>query len=127
MSIKYESNLDNVKKALDKAQNEALTKIGMLVQAESQVNAPVDSGRLKQSITNQVNESDKSVEVGTNVEYAVWVHEGTSKQEAQPFIKDAVMNNINKIKDIAGQEISTNMKWGDNIEFKGISDYHKSN
>ena len=107
----YESNIDKVISSLDKAQNEALKKIGMLVQAESQNKAPIDSGRLKQSITNQVNESEKSVEVGTNVEYAEWVHDGSSKHgDGNPFIKDSVMSNIDTIKKIAGQEIETNMK-----------------
>jgi len=108
--MSYKSNLNKVLSALDKAQIQALKKIGFLVQAESTDGCPVDSGRLKQSITNQVNEDDKSVDIGTNVDYAVYVHEGTSKQSAQPFIKDAVLKNIDKIKQIAGGEISTNMK-----------------
>jgi HK97 gp10 family phage protein len=107
--MEYKSNLNKVTSELEKAQITALKKIGLLVQAESQDNAPVDSGRLKQSITNQVNEDEKSVDIGTNVDYAVYVHEGNSKQSSKPFIKDAIIKNIDKIKQIAGGEVSTSM------------------
>lgn len=40
----------------------------------------VDTGRLRSSIAHQVD--GDSVEVGTNVEYAVYVHEGTGRNTA---------------------------------------------
>lgn len=39
--------------------------------------ARVDTGTLRGSITYVVNADDKSVTVGTNVKYAIYVHEGT--------------------------------------------------
>ena len=46
------------------------------------------------------NEGDKSVIIGTNVEYAPYVEEGTQRTKAQPFIKPAVENHISEYKTI---------------------------
>ena len=37
----------------------------------------IDTGNLRNSITHAVDEGDKAVLVGTNVEYGIYVHEGT--------------------------------------------------
>lgn len=49
--------------------------------------------------------NDKAVYVGTNVEYAIYVHEGTSKMSANRFIKNAVMKHKDEYKAIAEQEL----------------------
>lgn len=79
-------------------------------------NLAVKTGRLRASISfvtagGNVGQSDKpsdnsqagdtlsgkaaenSVYVGTNVEYAQFVHNGTSKMGARPFLKDGIENN----------------------------------
>ena len=54
---------------------EALTKSCLTVEAEAKERCPVDDGQLRQSITSVV---DKNIgAVGTNVEYAPYVHQGT--------------------------------------------------
>nr|MBR4281669.1 HK97 gp10 family phage protein [Clostridia bacterium] len=53
----------------------------------------VDTGRLFDSIEGQVKRSSSNtytVEVGTNVEYAKYVHEGTYKLKGRPFITDGL-------------------------------------
>ena len=49
--------------------------------------------------------NEKAVYVGTNVEYAIYVHEGTSKMSANRFLKNAVMNHKDEYKAIAEQEL----------------------
>jgi len=53
--------------------------------------APFQTGTLRRSITSKVEVSGNTVKgiVGTNVEYALFVHEGTSKMEARAFLLDA--------------------------------------
>lgn len=55
--------------------------------------APFHIGDLRKSITGKTERSGRSVKgiVGTNIEYAVYVHEGTTKMWARPFLKDAVI------------------------------------
>lgn len=45
-------------------------------------------------------EAQKAVWIGTNVEYAIYVHEGTSKMKPNRFIKNAIVRNKKEIADI---------------------------
>ena len=53
---------------------------------------PVDTGRLRSSITNEIGQADQGLvaAVGTDVEYAPYVELGTSKMAAQPFLLPAL-------------------------------------
>lgn len=55
----------------------------------------VDTGALKNSITHVVD--DKSVAIGTSVEYAPFVHDGTSKMEGRPFLQNVVDEHMTEI------------------------------
>lgn len=62
---------------LEKAQciNRALTKSCLMVESQAKINCPVDDGQLRQSITSEVKGFVGAI--GTNVEYAPYVHQGT--------------------------------------------------
>lgn len=53
---------------------------------------PVDTGRLRSSITNELGTDAQGLlaAVGTNVEYAPYVELGTSRMAAQPFLLPAL-------------------------------------
>lgn len=53
---------------------------------------PVDTGRLRSSITHEVDRDSEGLvgTVGTNVEYAPYVEFGTSHNQAQPFLRPAL-------------------------------------
>ena len=78
---KLYDNVADVLKATAEQKLRALEAVG--IQAEGDVKdeitdvGAVDTGRLRSSIAHQVD--GDSVEVGTNVHYAVYVHEGTGK------------------------------------------------
>ncbi len=55
----------------------------------------VDTGALKNSITHNV--EDKAVEIGTSVEYAPFIHDGTFKMEGRPFLQNAVDEHMTEI------------------------------
>ena len=80
----------NVSKPLD-----VLQDIGLLVEGEAKRNAPVRTGTLRRSITNRV--EGNAAYVGSAVEYARYVHEGTKYMAAQPFIQDAIDNSRSQI------------------------------
>ena len=72
--------LDNLLGKLDTIQKEqciqrALTKSCLIVEAQAKVNCPVDDGQLRQSIGSEVKGNIGAI--GTNVEYAPYVHQGT--------------------------------------------------
>lgn len=77
--MSYESNIPRITKRLGENERKALIAIGIFVEGEAKVRCPVDSGNLRDSIDHYVNEGQKSVFVGTNVEYAPYVEFGTGK------------------------------------------------
>ena len=90
---KYQENvLERLQKDIEKA---ALT-----LEKDAKENCPVDTGRLRASITTEIGKLE--AEVGTNVEYAQSVEFGTSKQKAQPFMRPALDKAITQLnKDMA--------------------------
>ena len=71
----------------------------MVVQRAREL-CPVDTGRLRNSITHRMGGGGfsfpgmgaavgKEVTVGSNVEYAAYVELGTSRTDAQPFLRPA--------------------------------------
>lgn len=90
--IKLELHTDEILDALDEQVEAALTAVGMQAETYAKQLAPVDTGRLRNSITNEVDVSDKSVTIGSAVEYAPFVEQGTSKRRAKPYLRPAIID-----------------------------------
>lgn len=96
-------NTEYVLKAIDSALAEAMDDIGAAMQGHAQQLCPVDTGRLRNSITYrlggegydfpgygaEVSAHEYAVSVGSDVEYAAYVELGTSRTKAQPFLGPA--------------------------------------
>jgi HK97 gp10 family phage protein len=64
-------------------------KAGILVQGRAKKATPVDTGLLRNSLSERTQRVDDVTvlgQIGTNVEYAPNVEFGTSKQRAQPYL-----------------------------------------
>ena len=107
----------------------ALERCGSQAEGYAKDLAPVDTGRLRNSISHQVDDAEKAVYIGTNVEYAPYVELGTGKyaeggrptpwvyeddkgnwhmtsgQRAQPFLKPAVADHAKTYKNIIDDEM----------------------
>lgn len=99
--MSFEIKSDNIAQAIkekDERVGIALTQIGLMMERYAKDICPVDTGRLRASIT--TDHDDTSVIVGTNVEYAPYVEFGTSRQRAQPYLKPSVQNHLSEYKTI---------------------------
>lgn len=92
IKVNITSNRDLIEQASDEAIERALEAIGLQAEGYAKMLCPVDTGRLRNSITHTVDVAGKKAYVGTNVEYAAYVEMGTSKTKAQPYIQPAVYN-----------------------------------
>lgn len=100
---------DNSEEVLEKLHEIAprfLTEAGIHLQGEASEAlemAPrrVDTGRLKGSISYEV--QGETCYVGTNVEYAGYVHDGTSRMAPNRFLKNAFTANEQQIRDMLEQ------------------------
>ena len=105
-SVKVTSHVKEVIEAKNEAIARALEAIGIQAEGDVAELAPVDTGRLRDSITHEVDESEEAVYIGTNVEYAAYQEYGTSKMKPHPFLKPGIMNNLETYKSIAKQFLS---------------------
>lgn len=74
--VKIESNADEIKEALEEQIEQALIAIGMTAETYAKEKCPVDIGHLGNSITYDIDPADRSVVIGTNVEYGKYVELG---------------------------------------------------
>ena len=91
-----EDNTEKVLQAMEKAIAKALEEIGLSAEGDAKDLCPVDTGRLRNSITHIVNKNEKAVYIGTNVEYAVYVElndEAKHEVGQAHFLRDAARNN----------------------------------
>ncbi len=65
------------------------TKVALMIERESKIFAPVDTGRLRASIHTEM-EGELVWKVCTNVYYAIYQEFGTRKMKAHPFMRPAV-------------------------------------
>lgn len=107
MSVRIENHRDEVERAISQALERALEGVGVIVEREAKKEIRgdygeperIDTGNLRNSITHDVVESEQAVYVGTNVEYAIYVSEGTQKMAPNRFLKNAVERNADQIKE----------------------------
>jgi len=97
-------NIDRLIGKLGRLQNINLTKpmkeSCYQLENSAKSKAPVDTGRLKGSIRNEVTESDTYVtgKVFTDVEYARYQEYGTSRVPERRYMRGALADNRNLIK-----------------------------
>ena len=101
MEVRIEDHSAEVIAEKNLAVIRALTAMGMQAEGYAKMLAPVDTGRLRNSISHEVVESEDAVYIGTNVEYAPYVELGTRRMKAQPFLKPAVEDHMAEYEQIA--------------------------
>lgn len=129
MSIAINDNSKAVTDELNAAILRALETVGMTAESYAKKLAPVDTGNLRNSIAHRVDEREKAVYIGTDVEYAAFVELGTgiytdggrqdswvyqddrgrwhhtNGQRAQPFLKPAAVDHKDQYRSIIENEL----------------------
>ena len=100
-------NTDEVTDEYSKAVEGAVKTAAILVEGAAKRNCPVDTGRLRGSITNEVVAGRDGIlgRVGSNVDYSRFVELGTSKMSPQPYLRPALRNNQSKVEAIIQEAI----------------------
>ena len=104
-----ENHRAEVEQRLDDAIERALTAVGTQVTNYARANAPVDTGRLKNSITFETLSDEDAVVIGSNVEYAPYQELSTSKMKAanggKGFLRPAIQDHFEEFKNIFENEL----------------------
>lgn len=129
MEVNFTDNSEQVLSEFDAAMLRALERCGSQAEGYAKDLVPVDTGRLRNSISHKVDDAEKVVYIGTNVEYAPYVELGTGKyvqggrptpwvyqdekgnwhmtngQRAQPYLKPAVADHAQTYRNIIEDEL----------------------
>ena len=108
--IKIRHNIPQVQRRLSlksamvrRSITNSLRKVGFLVERYAKQRAPVDTGRLRASIASSVR--DLTATIMTNVDYAIYVHDGTRYMRANPFMTSAYKDAKEEIRAVFQREI----------------------
>lgn len=104
MKFKMENDFSTLMEEAAFSQIEiALEKVGLMAERNAKIACPVDTGRLRSSISHT---HDKNTAyIGTNVEYGPYVEMGTKKMAARPYLKPAIADHIQEYKNTIEQEL----------------------
>lgn len=69
-----------------------LARYAVRTETAAKARCPVDTGRLRSSITWRIEVDGRGLVaiIGTNVEYAIYVHEGTTRMVGRPFLVEGL-------------------------------------
>lgn len=102
-ATKFQKFLVEAPLKVERALRNTIYKVTLLIERGAKQNAPVDTGRLRASISNDLRPLSSTVQTNTN--YAVYVHEGTRYMSARPFMKDAVREVSAQVDSIVNEEL----------------------
>lgn len=107
--IKIESNVPKVKGELKSKLRKIYETWGIFLTKEWVMRIRkeklIDTGRFMNGVTYK--SDDKQTIVGNPVEYSSFLENGTSRMRARPTLKPAVMENRERLKNIAEKELKS--------------------
>ena len=96
MSYTYKDNTDEVLSALEMAKKRGLEAIGLVAEGHAKKLTPVDTGRLRNSISHATD--GEAAYIGTNVEYGPYVELGSPTIKAHHMLQKAATEHTDKYK-----------------------------
>ena len=105
MKVDYKDNSKQILSALEKGIKNGLEAIGLTAETYAKQETPVDTGRLRNSISHTVD--GEAAYIGTNVEYAPYVELGTSRAKAHHMLQKAATEHSAEYKRLAEDAIQS--------------------
>lgn len=104
---------DNTKDLIQQTEdviNVALEKIGITAERHAKKNLGntpkrVDTGNLRNNVTHAVDEVEHEAIVGTNVEYGIYVHEGTRRMQPNRFLRNAIEEHVDEYMNVIEKDL----------------------
>ncbi len=93
-----EDNTEEVSLAIRQAIRSALREIGERAVRYATDIVPVRTGNLRSSIAYDAD--DRQVIIGSDVTYAMYVEEGTSRMRPRPYLRPAIVSHLEEYREI---------------------------
>ena len=113
IDVKITDNSDKFLDALPEQIEQALIAIGLTAETKAKEEVTrvvydtppspnyIRTGNLRNRLTHEVLTGENAVVIGERLEYAPFVELGTSKMKPRPFLKPAIVNNVDEYKRLA--------------------------
>ena len=98
MKADYKDNSEQVLSAMEKAIKNGLEAIGLTAEGHAKKETPVDTGRLRNSISHATD--DEAAYIGTNVEYAPYVELGARGRKGAHMLQRAASEHTDEYKQL---------------------------
>ena len=105
MKVDYKDNSKQVLSALEKGIKNGLEAIGLTAETYAKKETPVDTGRLRNSISHTVD--GEAAYIGSNVEYAPYVELGTSRAKSHHMLQKAATEHSAEYKQLAEDAVKS--------------------
>ena len=105
MKVDYKDNSQQILSAMEKGIKNGLEAIGLTAETYAKQETPVDTGRLRNSISHTVD--GEAAYIGTNVEYAPYVELGTSRAKAHHMLQKAATEHSTEYKQLAEDAVKS--------------------
>ena len=105
VDVNFTNNADDILRLLERGKRNALTAIGATAETYAKNATPVDTGRLRNSISHAVD--GEAVYIGSNVEYAPYVELGTSRAKAHHMLQKAATEHSAEYKRLAEDAVKS--------------------
>lgn len=121
-SVQFTAYIDTLPERIEAA----LEIVGGMVESNAKNICPVDTGRLRDSMTHFLSQSEENTEIiGTSVKYAPWVELGHAQQpgrfvpkigkrlvashvEGKPFLRPALENHVEEYREVIARVLDIN-------------------
>ena len=110
MEIKLTSHRAQAEEELKSAVLQAMTQIAITANGHAAISCPVDTGRLRASISNEAesNSTGGSASVGTNVEYARYVEYGARGRAGVHYLRNSIADHLDEYKTVIESALKSN-------------------
>lgn len=116
-SFTLKDNTEKVLRQFEANIPKALTAVGMTAvevttdyMRSRYYRAIYKTGDLIRDVNFKVRPGAKAVDIGNSLNYAQWVHNGTTKMVARPYIRDAIINNPRIWEEVFAENLSSGFK-----------------
>lgn len=103
MSVEFKDNTQEFLSLFDSAKKRGLKAIGMTAEGYAKRETPVDTGRLRNSISNTTD--GNAAYIGTNVEYAPYVELGARGRQPVHMLRRAATEHTEEYKKLMEDSI----------------------
>ena len=109
MSVEREDFTDEFLRDIERGAERFVTFGGLIIAGNMKRRSPVDTGRLRGSITTNVDSDGDGPysDTGPGTDYAEYVEYGTTRQPAQPYAEPGFQASRSAIDALAARELKT--------------------